>query len=218
MTHLNSQKGRNAIIRPSELAFFGLLGEELGIACQLHLNFIDNPNGDEPSVRIFREYRKKELAFLDPQKQRAQIFEHPEIIAAGHSVFTFAPDWRATALFSGKNREFAKYVKLVFKRRKNAETKLPHTWMSCARANENVAFGFSLEEERDIYHVYLAYPGISGSFEPLYVKIQKPEQNGFAYYRITAEDAGAHDDILIQLRGVDEEGVPHTLFVSAPCG
>lgn len=198
-----------SIVRPSQDTFFQLLGGEVLIACQLHLDYIERTNGNEPSAKIFKEYQGKGLAFKDPSKQRVQIFEPRDIIASGDPKSLFTEDWRATILFSGKNRSIAKYAKLVFKRRKGA-------WMCCARENENLAFGFSLECERDPHHMHLAYPGISGHFEALFIKIQKPGKDGFAYYRITAEDAGEHNDVLVNAIGISEEKSPHALVTPVP--
>jgi len=208
------QKEKGRFIKPRCPTYFKLLGDELKVGCQLHLPYEENPQNEDPHVALFVEYNRRGLAYLDSKNKRVQIFEEG-LAAPGDDQLLFTLDWRASVLFSGKNRSMAQYMKLVFWRKKSDQIH-QGLWMTCARASEEHAFGFSLEEARNPYWVYLAYPGLDGAFEPFYLKVIGHERKDIMYYIVTAKDVGYDSDVLIEISAVPESGVPHALVVTAP--
>ena len=82
--------------------------------------------------------------------------------------------------------------------------------MAMARFGEEKPFGFSLWKEGDpgdINYVNLAFPGLSGKFEPAFVRIDEALETVF--YKIEAEERGVQMHIFV--KGVGAEDVPNHL-------
>lgn len=60
--------------------------------------------------------------------------------------------------------------------------------MWCGRAGEKEAFGFNTEGSKSEVYLPLAYPGKSGRFEPLFIKVMDPGMNAPYYLKVEAHD------------------------------
>lgn len=195
-------RSQNKEVKPIN-NFSELLGKMLLLGCQLHLDEVAAQSAGTEIGKIFARYREERLAYHVSGK--VQIFELGLVKAPDVSQ-ALTSDWNAEVLFTGVNRSKAKYAKLVFQRQQNI-------WMTCARQSEDHAFGFALEDLKNPNFVYLAYPGISSTFEPLFLKVKKQDDNTFVYYKITAEDAGEDNDVLVKIVAVSEGEAPSALHI-----
>ncbi|QQG46111.1 MAG: hypothetical protein HYY55_04080 [Candidatus Niyogibacteria bacterium] len=98
--------------------------------------------------------------------------------------------------------------RLVFRRKEAARFGKTHVLpMTMARLGEEKPFGFSLWEEGDPgdrNYVNLAFPGLSGKFEPAFVRIDEALETIF--YKIEAEERGVQLHIFV--KRVEADDVP----------
>lgn len=86
-----------------------------------------------------------------------------------------------------------------------------HAMLKCGRAGESRAFGFNAGNNNGKTNAYvtLAYPGLTGKFEPLFVKVSEitgRELDSF-FLKITAED-GPDNTVVVEAKEVDSREVP----------
>ena len=78
--------------------------------------------------------------------------------------------------------------KLSFERR-SQEKRSPAPWMCCGRDGEKEAFGFNAEkDEKKSHYLSLAYPGKTGVFEPLFIKVVEYGEAPY-FLKVDAHDA-----------------------------
>ena len=82
----------------------------------------------------------------------------------------------------------ADWWKLSFERR-SQEKRSPTPWMCCGRDGEKEAFGFNAEKnEKKSHYLSLAYPGKTGVFEPLFIKVVEYGEVPY-FLKVEAHDA-----------------------------
>ncbi|MCX6813344.1 MAG: hypothetical protein NTV77_02610 [Candidatus Azambacteria bacterium] len=108
----------------------------------------------------------------------------------------------------------ALFRRLVFFRK--AYPQKPRPWVVAARHGEVEHFGFDSWNSKDQKYLSLAYPGVSGEFAPVYVKIQDGKEDGFVYLEVWAwsEDG----KVVVQGRRVGKSETPESLHLAQPGG
>ncbi|MEK7146806.1 MAG: hypothetical protein AAB772_00960 [Patescibacteria group bacterium] len=85
-------------------------------------------------------------------------------------------------------------------------------WIIASRFGEEKVFGFDAKDSWDRNYFRLAYPGLSGSFIPVYFKTLAG--NEVVYFEVWAWDEDKK--IVVQCRRVSEEEVPDILVSAKP--
>ena len=136
----------------------------------------------------------------DSAKESVQRVYEPAVKVLGSCL-----DGDATQVFF----ESVSPIGLLFRRLVFAKKR---RWMVAARHGEVSHFGFDSWNSKDQRYLSLAYPGISGQFIPVYVKIQNGKED-FVYLEVWAWDEEGNGRIVVQGRHVGEKEAPKSLKI-----
>ncbi|MDP2945926.1 MAG: hypothetical protein Q8N61_00525 [bacterium] len=175
--------------------------------------------GPDLKVGLETTFRKDVVLDLDPlygksglihdsAKESVQRVYEPAVKVLGS-----CKDGKAVQIFfEPVSSASSLFQRLVFTRKFNP-TQKPRCWTVAARHGEVSHFGFDSWNSKDQRYLSLAYPGISGQFIPVYVKIQNGKE-GFVYLEVWAwEEDG---EVVIQARRVENADVPESLISTNP--
>jgi len=157
-------------------------------------------------------YEKSGLIYNPLNKRTKRIYE-PAVKVLGSCL----NGWAAQVFFEPVSPTESLFRRLVFARKFEHSTQKSRCWMVAARHGEVSHFGFDSWNSKDQKYLSLAYPGVSGEFVPVFVKIQ--EQNngrkeGVIYLEIWAW--GEKSQVVVQGRRVDKEETPELLHSAIP--
>lgn len=92
---------------------------------------------------------------------------------------------------------------------KRSQNKHSHASMWCGRMGEDKVFGFNAEDKNPQY-LPLAYPGKTGKFEPLFIKVMEYGRHAPYYLKVEAHDEG--DAVVVETLVVSVMDVPQFLL------
>jgi hypothetical protein len=149
----------------------------------------------------------------DPPKETVKRVYEPAIKVLGS-----CKDGEAVQIFFELASQVGSlFRRLVFARKIKNPTQKPRCWIVAARHGEVTHFGFDSWNSKDQRYLSLAYPGISGQFIPVYVKIQNGKED-FVYLEVWACDEDGDEDgkVVVQARRVVNADVPESLISVKP--
>lgn len=100
----------------------------------------------------------------------------------------------------------ARWYRLVFYKRPISKSVRVRAWCGRFGAEERGPFGFDTKGSSNLYYQPLSYPGKSGRFEPLFIKVAEDGEAPY-YLKVEAHDEDG-DVVVVAVSRVEAEVVP----------